>query len=145
MSKLAQILRERATAWAAQRASDELDRGDLPSEDELDSGIHMAPAPAPSAHASHAAGGARRRAARASNDTDPRLDAEVTLIVTTWENVQPGAMAWVFPNARQAVAAAKAMRNAVAWSIVRGKRSAESLHGARANGDVLIEQRSRLA
>jgi hypothetical protein len=130
MSKLAKILTARATAWAAQRANDEIGRGDLRDEDDLGSGIHESPvlsnAPTPT----------RRRSVR---HLDPALLGEVTLVVYAWHNVQPGAMSWVFPNARQAIAAAKAMRNAVAWAIVRGKQPGVKLDAARAVGDVLLE------
>jgi hypothetical protein len=129
MSKLAKILKARATAWATQRANDEIGRGDLRDEDELSSGIHESPSLSSSAPG-------RKRAVRA---LDPLLLGEVTLVVYAWHNVQPGSMSWVFPNARQAIAAAKAMRNAVAWAIVRGKQTEVSLEEARAVGDVLLE------
>ena len=130
MSKLARILRARATAWAAQRAEEEIGRSDLPAselpaEEELHSGIRKAPD----------LQSLRKRPVRSA---DP-LEHEVTLIVHGWDNVQPGAMAWVFPNVRHAIAAANAMRNAIAWTIVRGKRPATALDEVRLAGAVLVE------
>jgi hypothetical protein len=125
MSKLARILRARATAWAAQRAEEEIGRADLPIEEDLVSGIR----PAPDLQS------LRKRPARSA---DP-LEHEVTLIVHGWDSVQPGPMAWVFPNVRHAIAAANAMRNAIAWTIVRGKRPATALDEVRLAGAVLIE------
>lgn len=128
MSKLAKILTARASAWAEQRVNDEIGRGSLRDEEELSSGIHESPA---------LSGAPTRK--RSVRQLDPLLLGEVTLIVYAWHNVQPGAMSWVFPNARQAIAAAKAMRNAVAWAILRGKQPATALENARATGDVLLE------
>jgi len=133
MSKLAKILKARATAWAEQRANDEIGRGDLRDEDELSSGIHESPS------WSDASGVTTRK--RTVRQLDPLLMGEVTLVVYAWHNVQPGSMSWVFPNARQAISAAKAMRNAVAWAIVRGKQTEVALDEARAVGDVLLEHK----
>jgi hypothetical protein len=118
MSKLAEILRARASAWAAQRKSEELDHEDADG----DSGIREAPS-----------GSARWAAVGAE------FEREVTLIVYAWQGVQPGAMSWVFPSAQHALRAAKAMRNAVSWAIVRGRRPAAGLDQARASGNVLLE------
>lgn len=67
---------------------------------------------------------------------------EVTLVVYGWDSVQPGTLAWVFPDFRAAVTAARTMRNASKWAIVRGKRASEvpSVEEERARGNVLLEQ-----
>ncbi len=83
----------------------------------LDSGVYLAPDLAP--------------------DVAPATD--VTLVVYSWHNVQPGVLSWIFPTARAALSAAYAMRNAVRWAIVRGTAQAEDLDLARLAGDVLIE------
>ncbi len=78
---------------------------------------------------------------------NPLLD-QVTLVVYGWKSVEPGTLSWVFPSVGAAVAAARAMKNAVRWAIVAGKRENdaeseaqdEALDEARANGSVLIEQ-----
>jgi hypothetical protein len=83
------------------------------------------------------------------------LFEQVTLVVYGWKNVEPGTLSWVFPSVSAAVAAARAMTNAVKWAIVAGKREAAGSDGAdeartadakraldeaRARGAVLIEQ-----
>src|SRR5690348_10770815 len=73
--------------------------------------------------------------------TEPDLEAvatNVTLFVYGWSNVQPGPLSWVFPSLRAALQAVRAMRNAIAWSIVAG-RDHLSLEEARAYGAVLVE------
>ncbi len=78
---------------------------------------------------------------------DPRVDKhaieEVTLIVYGWENVQPGTLSWVFPSLRSALAAVRAMRNAVRWAVLDGivshDESARDVDSARENGLVLVE------
>jgi len=78
--------------------------------------------------------------------TDPTVLAraveEVTLVVYGWRQVEPGTLAWVFPSLTAAIAAAHAMRNAVRWAIVRGKREAAELDVDREReaGAVLVEQ-----
>jgi hypothetical protein len=52
------------------------------------------------------------------------LFEQVTLVVYGWKNVEPGTLSWVFPSVSAAVAAARAMTNAVKWAIVAGKRDA---------------------
>jgi hypothetical protein len=74
----------------------------------------------------------------------------VTLVVYGWQNVEPGTLSWVFPSVGAAVAAARAMKNAVRWAIVAGKRETPQpedleetkvqLDELRANGTVLMEQ-----
>ncbi len=92
----------------------------------------------------------QERARRAMN---PLLE-QVTLVVYGWKSVEPGTLSWVFPSVGAAVAAARAMKNAVRWAIVAGRpggaidRAAddeseepnEALDEARANGSVLVEQ-----
>ncbi len=82
---------------------------------------------------------------------NPLLE-QVTLVVYGWKSVEPGTLSWVFPSVGAAVAAARAMTNAVRWAIVAGKRDEasdespasvdmnEALDEARAKGAVLIEQ-----
>ncbi len=142
MSKLAEILKAHATAWAAQRANDEIGRGDLRDEADLDSGIHESPALSSRSTRKRSPEVGGPVVGRAGNDNDPLLDEEVTLIVYGWHNVQPGAMSWVFPSARQAISAAKTMRNATSWAIVRGQRPATELDAARASGSVMLEHTS---
>lgn len=64
---------------------------------------------------------------------------QVTLIVYGWHNVEPGTLSWVFPSYDAAMSAAGAMRNAVRWAIVAGKRWT-TLDEARAHNAVLAEQ-----
>jgi hypothetical protein len=92
---------------------------------------------------SHAKSG-HQKARKAVN---PLLE-HVTLVVYGWKNVEPGTLSWVFPSVGAAVAAARAMRNAVKWAIVAGRREVETeddeghdpLDDARAHGAVLIEE-----
>ncbi|MGO9000057.1 MAG: hypothetical protein ACLQVI_42565 [Polyangiaceae bacterium] len=94
---------------------------------------------------------AQKKARKAMN---PLLD-QVTLVVYGWKSVEPGTLSWVFPSVTAAVSAARAMKNAVRWAIVAGRRENDSDEGAsvdgrstqddaldeaRANGSVLIEQ-----
>lgn len=73
------------------------------------------------------------------HDARVRLAAdEVTLVVYGWHNVEPGTLSWVFPSLTAALNAARAMRNAVKWVVVRGKEMAD-LAGARESGAVLAE------
>jgi len=74
---------------------------------------------------------------------DTRAIEEVTLIVYGWENVQPGTLSWVFPSLRSALAAVRAMRNAVRWAVLHGSlRDGDEAHDvdtARESGRVLVE------
>lgn len=75
---------------------------------------------------------------------DKRAIEEVTLIVYGWENVQPGTLSWVFPSLRSALAAVRAMRNAVRWAVLHGIVSddhdaAHDVESARESGLVLVE------
>jgi hypothetical protein len=49
----------------------------------------------------------------------------VTLVVYGWQDSEPGTLAWVFPSLRAALRAVRALRNAMGWLIVRGKRAVE--------------------
>jgi hypothetical protein len=46
----------------------------------------------------------------------------VTLVIYEWYESQPGTLAWVFPSLAAALRAVRAMRNAVHWLIVKGRR-----------------------
>ncbi len=92
---------------------------------------------------------------RAKKAMNPLLE-QVTLVVYGWKSVEPGTLSWVFPSVTAAVAAARAMKNAVKWAIVAGRRETtevdsdaldddsaredDVLDEARASGTVLIEQ-----
>jgi hypothetical protein len=78
---------------------------------------------------------------RRTRKMNPLLE-QVTLVVYGWHNVEPGTLAWVFPSVGAAVSAARAMKNAVRWAIVAGRREASDadLVDARAHGAVLIEE-----
>lgn len=52
----------------------------------------------------------------------PKVQA-VTLVIYGWHESEPGTLAWVFPSVRSALRAVRAMRNAVRWLIVRGRRA----------------------
>ena len=52
----------------------------------------------------------------------PKVEA-VTLVIYVWHDSEPGTLAWVFPSVRSALRAVRAMRNAVRWLIVRGRRA----------------------
>jgi hypothetical protein len=74
---------------------------------------------------------------------DAKASAEaVTLIVYGWTAAEPGTLWWAFPSVAAALAAARAMRNAVMWAIVKGppRGSIVDVATARASGSVLIEQ-----
>ena len=49
---------------------------------------------------------------RAKKAMNPLLE-QVTLVVYGWKSVEPGTLSWVFPSVGAAVAAARAMKNAV--------------------------------
>jgi len=73
----------------------------------------------------------------------PSLE-QVTLIVYGWKSVEPGTLSWIFPSVGAAIAAARAMTNAVKWAIVAGSpRSIDAgldVVVARASGAVIFEQ-----
>jgi hypothetical protein len=47
----------------------------------------------------------------------------VTLVIYGWHESEPGTLAWVFPSVGAALRAVRAMRNAVRWLIVSGRRA----------------------
>jgi hypothetical protein len=47
----------------------------------------------------------------------------VTLVIYGWHESEPGTLAWVFPSVGAALRAVRAMRNAVRWVIVSGRRA----------------------
>jgi hypothetical protein len=70
-----------------------------------------------------------------------RRDA-VTLVVYGWIDSQPGTLAWVFPSVRAALRAVRALRNAVGWIVVEGRRAFDAdidVDTLRRAGRVLIE------
>ncbi len=72
-------------------------------------------------------------------DAEAPAAEPVTLFVYGWSSVQPGVLSWTFPSLGAAVSAARKMRNAQKWAIVRGGGYA-SVTDARLRGDVLVEQ-----
>lgn len=46
----------------------------------------------------------------------------VTLVVYGWRESEPGTLSWVCPSLRSALRAVRAMRNAVGWLVIEGKR-----------------------
>jgi hypothetical protein len=83
----------------------------------------------------------RHRAAAPASPADVSRASAVTLIVYGWEQVEPGTLAWVFPSFAAALIAVRAMKNAVRWAIVAGRREAHDVdvEQARARGLVLAE------
>lgn len=84
----------------------------------------------------------RRRGDRSrANAPGAEAASQVTLIVYGWHSVEPGTLAWVFPSLAAAMIAARAMKNAVRWAIVAGRRDAHDVdvEQARASGLVLAE------
>jgi hypothetical protein len=70
-----------------------------------------------------------------------RRDA-VTLVVYGWIDSQPGTLAWVFPSVRAALRAVRALRNAVGWIVVEGRRAFDAdvdVETLRHAGRVLVE------
>jgi hypothetical protein len=75
--------------------------------------------------------------------TRNRTGDVVTLVIYGWHESEPGTLAWVFPSLRQALRAVRAMRNAVRWLIVEGRRAYEGevdIEALRRAGRVLIER-----
>lgn len=67
---------------------------------------------------------------------------EVTLVIYGWHESQPGTLAWVFPSLAAALRAVGALRNAVEWLIIEGKRIFDGdvdVDALRRAGRVLIE------
>ncbi len=78
-------------------------------------------------------------AALTSGPSPQVVASSVTLIVYGWQSVEPGTMAWVFPDFDTAIFAARALRNAVRWAIVAGEREGDP-DEARTRGAVLAQQ-----
>lgn len=108
-------------------------------------GVHLAPTlptlctPASPAFAVASAPESGSRELSTAPALDESSEAGVTLFVFGWENVEPGPLSWAFPSAPAALAAVRAMPNAVAWSIYVGAPWA-SVDAARASGALLVEQ-----
>lgn len=64
--------------------------------------------------------------------------SEVTLVVYRWQNAQPGTLSWVFPSLEAALRAARALKNAVGWAILKGREALE-VDAARGLGLVMAE------
>lgn len=66
----------------------------------------------------------------------------VTLVIYGWHDSQPGTLSWAFPTLRAALHAVRAMRNAIGWLIVEGRRAFDGdvdIEAVRRAGRVLIE------
>lgn len=66
----------------------------------------------------------------------------VTLVIYGWHDSQPGTLAWVFPSVAAALRAVGALRNAVEWLIVEGKRIFDGdvdVDALRRAGGILME------
>jgi hypothetical protein len=66
----------------------------------------------------------------------------VTLVIYGWHESEPGTLAWVFPSVGAALRAVRAMRNAVRWLIVSGRRAIDreiDIDALRRTGIVLME------
>jgi hypothetical protein len=66
----------------------------------------------------------------------------VTLVIYGWHDSQPGTLAWVFPSLRAALRAVHAMRNAIGWVVVKGRRAFDGdvdIAALRRAGRVLVE------
>jgi hypothetical protein len=82
--------------------------------------------------------------ARARESASARRDAgsAVTLVIYGWYDSQPGTLAWVFPSLTAALRAVGALRNAVEWLIIEGRRILDEdidVDALRRAGGVLIE------
>jgi hypothetical protein len=67
----------------------------------------------------------------------------VTLVIYGWHESQPGTLAWAFPTLRAALHAVRAMRNAIGWLIVEGKRAFDGevdVEAVRRGCRVLVER-----
>jgi hypothetical protein len=79
-----------------------------------------------------------------SQMTTPSRHA-VTLVIYGWHESEPGTLSWVFPSLRAALRAVRAMRNAIAWLIVKGRMALDGdvdLQALRRAGAVLVESRA---
>lgn len=118
-----------------------LDSGMLDA-DVLESGVYVAsPADAAKGSLSQAAPGQRFHTGRDIREASPELVRQVTLVVYEWHNVEPGTLWWVFPSVQAALSAARAMKNAVKWAVITGKRTAKvDVEVERQTGQVIAEQ-----
>ncbi len=67
----------------------------------------------------------------------------MTLVIYGWRGSEPGTLAWAFPSVRAALRAVRAMRNAVGWLVVEGRRVFDGevdLFALRTAGAVLVER-----
>jgi hypothetical protein len=67
----------------------------------------------------------------------------VTLVIYGWHDSEPGTLSWVFPSLKAALRAVRAMRNAVRWLIVEGRRAYDGeidVDALRRAGAVLVER-----
>jgi hypothetical protein len=67
----------------------------------------------------------------------------VTLVIYGWRESEPGTLAWVFPSVRAALRAVRAMRNAVGWLVIEGRRVFDGepdLRVLRTTGAILAER-----
>jgi hypothetical protein len=72
----------------------------------------------------------------------PSRTKAVTLVIYGWHESEPGTLAWVFPSVHSALRAVQAMRNAVRWLIIEGKRAFDGdvdVDALRRAGGVLVE------
>jgi hypothetical protein len=80
---------------------------------------------------------------RFASATSRKSRGNVTLVIYEWRESQPGTLAWVFPSLGAALRAARAMRNALRWVIVRGRRAIDGeidIGALRRDAGVLIER-----
>ncbi len=85
----------------------------------------------------------RSRLQRFESTAAPTSSGAVTLVIYEWRESQPGTLAWVFPSLAAALRAVRAMRNALRWLIVRGKRAVDAevdVGALRRSGGVVIER-----
>jgi hypothetical protein len=71
-----------------------------------------------------------------------RAPRPVTLVIYGWRESEPGTLAWVFPSVGAALRAVRAMRNAIAWLIVRGTNAFDGevdIAALRRAGSILVE------
>jgi hypothetical protein len=66
------------------------------------------------------------------------LSNDVTLVVSEWWGVQPGAVAFACPDLPTARTVVRALRNAVEWFVVDGQRSLEDALAAERRDEVLL-------
>jgi hypothetical protein len=66
----------------------------------------------------------------------------VTLVIYGWHESEPGTLAWVFPSVGAALRGVRAMRNAMRWLIVSGRRAFDrevDIDALRRTAVVLVE------